>query len=108
MRGGPAQREHGGGLRAAEDLAVALAGLEEPERHDGQAAAQPVKWHAHVAFDESRNAEENAHTAPLREGCSWPPFFPVFLFFFLRKVMLTETAQGHNASMQNLGKGASS
>ena len=28
-------------------------------------------------------------------------------FFPLRKVMLTETAQGYSASMQNLGKGAS-
>ena len=28
-------------------------------------------------------------------------------FFKKRKVMLTETAQGRNAGMQNLGKGAS-
>ena len=27
-------------------------------------------------------------------------------FFFARKVMLTETVQGRNASMQTLGKGA--
>ena len=60
MRSGPAQREHGGGLRAAEDLAVAPAGLEDPERQDGRAAAQPVGRHTHVALDERGNADEVA------------------------------------------------
>ena len=48
MRGGPAQCEHGGGLRAAKDLAVAPAGLEDPERQDGRA------WHLVVGvFNEA-------------------------------------------------------
>ena len=60
MRGGPAQREHGGRLRAAEDLAVAPAGLDVSERQDGRAAAQPVQRHAHVALNERGNADEVA------------------------------------------------
>ena len=60
MRGSPAQRQHGGGRRAAEDLAVAPAGLEDPERHDGRAVAQPVERHAHVILDERGNAYEVA------------------------------------------------
>ena len=65
MRGGPAQREHCGGLRAAEDLAVAPSGLEDPVRQDGRAAAQPVQQHAHVALDECGNADEVAQRCRL-------------------------------------------
>ena len=60
MRGGPAQRQHGFGLCSAEDFAVAPAGLEDPERQDGRAAAQPVERHAHVAVNGRRNVHDIA------------------------------------------------
>ena len=39
---------------------MAPAGLEDPERHNGRVAAQPVERHAHVALNERGDAYEVA------------------------------------------------
>ena len=57
--GGPAQRQHGGGLRAAEDRAVAeRASKTLINRWASDRAAS--RWHAHVALNERGFAYESA------------------------------------------------